>query len=594
MYEFKESDAYDFARHVGISIHKSGHNLTFARCPYCQGATNDKNTFAIDLGTGRFQCLRASCGAKGNMITLAKDFNFDIGLATEYYAPKKPYKKLPNKKPSPKPKAIEYMLSRGISEKTTQKYRITTQDKNTDVLVFPFYDENNVLQIVKYRNMAYQKGSKGSKEWCEKGCKPILFGMNECSTEKSDTLVITEGQIDSLSVAESGIPNAVSVPTGAKGFTWLPYCWDFCKQFKTIVVFGDYEKGKITLLDELKARFDSVKHIREKDYKGCKDANELLQKYGSGAVRKAIENAVFTENKHIKPLVSVERKSYAEIENFKSRLSTLNKMIGGFYMGTLTIITGERGLGKSTFASQLGLDAIRSGYTCFFYSGELNDWQFQNWMEVNMFGPENLNRHSRDGYVYWTTKAEYQPLVNNWYKDKAYLYDNSMVDNEAESLMETIEIAIKQYACRVIFIDNLMTAISDDLTSDLYRQQSNFTRKLKSIAIRFDVCIFLVAHPRKRTTDKWSNDDVSGSGNITNLADISLAYTLTKENEKGDRKICVTKNRINGRMDIEGFPVYFEESSKRISDTQDFNWEYGWETSETGFNDISDEETPFY
>ena len=74
--------------------------------------------------------------------------------------------------------------------------------------------------------------------------------MNHCNPD-NPTLVLTEGQIDSLSVAEAGIENVVSVPTGAKGFTWIPYCWDFLSQFKTLVVFGDCENGRITLLEEM-------------------------------------------------------------------------------------------------------------------------------------------------------------------------------------------------------------------------------------------------------------------------------------------------------------------------------------------------------
>ena len=78
---------------------------------------------------------------------------------------------------------------------------------------------------------------------------PILFGMAQC--EDFTRLIITEGQLDSLSVASCDIKNAVSVPTGALGFTWLANCWDWVNKFEEIVVFGDYEKGKITLIETL-------------------------------------------------------------------------------------------------------------------------------------------------------------------------------------------------------------------------------------------------------------------------------------------------------------------------------------------------------
>lgn len=113
--------------------------------------------------------------------------------------------------------------------------------------------------------------------------------MKQCS-ENRERLIITEGQLDSLSVAEAGIENAVSVPTGAKGFTWVPYCFDWVMQFNEIVVFGDHEKGHITLLDDISRRFDKpVRHVQEEDYLGCKDANEILQKHGPAAVRNAVK-----------------------------------------------------------------------------------------------------------------------------------------------------------------------------------------------------------------------------------------------------------------------------------------------------------------
>ena len=77
--------------------------------------------------------------------------------------------------------------------------------------------------------------------------------MKQC--DGFERLVITEGQIDSLSVDTAGINNAVSVPTGANGFTWVPYCFDWVSRFEEIVVFGDFEKGRMTLLDDIRKRF---------------------------------------------------------------------------------------------------------------------------------------------------------------------------------------------------------------------------------------------------------------------------------------------------------------------------------------------------
>ena len=234
---------------------------------------------------------------------------------------------MPQPKIETKPKAVEYLLSRGISEDVTRKYKITTQKNNDKVLVFPFYDEQNILQFVKYRKTDFVKGKDKSKEWCEKDTKPILFGMAQC--EDFGTLVITEGQIDSLSLAECGIKNAVSVPTGAVGFTWLSHCWDWINKFDEIVVFGDNENGKITLIETLEKRIQGkVKCVRPEDYLCEKDANDILRKYGKEAIIKAVENAELREVKYVKRLANVEAVNLDELPKIKTGIINFDRVCG--------------------------------------------------------------------------------------------------------------------------------------------------------------------------------------------------------------------------------------------------------------------------
>ena len=67
------------------------------------------------------------------------------------------------------------------------------------------------------RKTDFDKSRDKNKEWCENYTMPILFGMKQCVD--FGTLVITEGQIDSLTLADCGIKNAVSVPTGCLLYT---------------------------------------------------------------------------------------------------------------------------------------------------------------------------------------------------------------------------------------------------------------------------------------------------------------------------------------------------------------------------------------
>ena len=296
-YEFKEEDAYEFVRVSGIQSKQRGDELQLLFCPYCRGGKNgDKGTFSISLVTGQFKCLRSSCSVSGNIVTLARDFDyFSLGKDIDAYyrtGKQKRFRQFKKMEPiKPKPEAVAYLESRKITAATAEKYHITVQSKHENILVFPFLDEKGDMQFIKYRKTDFNPTVDKGKEWCEANCKPILFGMYQCNLDNK-TLILTEGQLDSLSVTESGIENAVSVPFGKNGFTWIPYCWDWMQNFDTLIVFGDCENGIITLLDEMRKRFrGTVKAVQQQDYRGCKDANELLCKYGKDAVRRAVEQA---------------------------------------------------------------------------------------------------------------------------------------------------------------------------------------------------------------------------------------------------------------------------------------------------------------
>ena len=605
MYEFNVQDAYDFARHVHAQVNEHNGELFFKTCPYCNPKPTRDNikSFSINLSTGQFKCLRASCGAHGNMVVLAKDFDFSLGSEVdEYYKPRKKFKTLkqPKQKIIPKPPALEYLKNRGIQPWVAEKYQITVQNEHENVLVFPFYDENGKLQFVKYRDTQYSKEKGGNKEWCEAGTKPILFGMNQCN-DKYDQLIITEGQIDSLSVAEAGFENVVSVPTGAKGFTWIPYCWDWMNRFEEVIVFGDYEKGRISLLDELKSRLKiQVKHVREEDYLDCKDANDILRKYGIEQIKKCVDNAITIPVNRVIELADVEDVDIFKLEKLKTGIHQLDKLLyGGLPFGGVVLISGKRGEGKSTLASQIMIDAVEQEYKCFTYSGELPNYLFKAWMDFQIAGPQRVFEYqNKFGDTNFNISKTNRELISDWYRGKYFLYDNRAIDgDEKESLVGTIESVIMQYGVRVIMIDNLMTGIDlEDVNGDdKYDRQSQFVKRLSRIALKYNVLILLVTHKRKNSFTKDENDEVSGSGDISNLAIVTLAYEKDKDLDDSQRILKVSKNRLFGKVNTNGWILDFDEKSKRIYGYgDDLNHDYGWDKQSDGFVSMdSNEETPF-
>ena len=562
MYDFKKSDVFDFASFINADTREKGEELFFKHCPHCGGGdSNDRDTFSVNLRTGAFKCFRATCNYQGHFVELARDFGFRLDDGSQ-----KKYRKLPQKKIESKPKAIEYLESRGISAEVAQRYKITTQTGRDNILVFPFYDDQGVMQFVKYRKTDFDKSRDKNKEWCEADTMPILFGMAQC--EDFTRLVITEGQLDSLSLATAGIKNAVSVPTGAVGFTWLANCWDWINRFEEIVVFGDCEKGKITLIETLEKRLQKkVKCVRMEDYLCEKDANDILRKYGATALVKAVEGAELREVRFVKRLAAVEAVNLRDLPKIKTGIAPLDRVCGGLLRGHVILLSGKRGEGKSTFMSQMVAEAIEQDNAVFVYSGELPDYHFKNWLDLQIAGGNHIetvrNEYGDNEYYLSAHTVE---TINRWYYDRAYIFDNSAVsDDEYEGLIKVMVDAICRYDIKLCCIDNLMTAMDGDPNTDLYRQQSQFVKKLERIAQQYDVAIILVAHPKK-TNNAFDNDTVSGSADITNAVSFVLNYQRADTADEYDSLLMVTKNRMNGKLltGDNAIKLYYSDKSKRV------------------------------
>lgn len=593
-YEFKESDALEFARASGIQTKQRNNELQFLQCPYCRGGRNgDKGTFSINLINGQFKCLRSSCSVSGNMITLARDFSwFSLGRDVDTYyktGNQKKYRSFKEMQIKPKPAALAYLKSRKISAVTAEKYQITVQSEHENVLVFPFLDEKGILQFIKYRKTDFNPEKDNNKEWCEANCRPILFGMYQCNLDNK-TLILTEGQIDSLSVAEAGIENAVSVPTGKNGFTWVPHCWDWLGNFETLIVFGDCEKGSITLLDEMKKRFHGiVKVVRQQDYKGCKDANELLQKYGRDAVRNAVDQAEKVTIDQVKEIADIEAVDLFSLPKIPTGIASIDKVLsGGVYLGQTVILTGKRGDGKSTLGSQIIANALNAEKSVFAYSGELPDYFFKRWLDFQIAGQHNVIDCAGDaGSINYYIPDSKVHKISEWYRGRAYLFDGQSTDN----LTTTIEKTIQQYGVELIFLDNLMSILdSVGLDKDLYRVQSGFVDALVKISKKYNVAVILVVHPRKNSLGADDNDVVSGSSDITNKVDLVMTYKRDKKLPDTERLLAISKNRLTGKLAVgeKAIPLYYDEASKRISDNrEDFRKPYGWEADQDGFISVS-------
>ena len=107
-------------------------------------------------------------------------------------------------------------------------------------------------------------------------------------------------------------------------------------------------------------------------------------------------------------------------------------------------------------------------------------------------------------------------------------------------------------------------------------------------------------HRRKNSFSTDANDEISGSGDITNLASVTLSYDRLNRDEireclgsENDRKLILAKNRLFGKTDFKGIILEYDEKSKRIYEKGKYcNWSLGWEKDE--FHAVTEhDEIPF-
>lgn len=594
-YELKQEDIYGCMSFIGVETRLKGDELQTKLCPYCNGGrSHDEWTFSMNVKTGFYNCMRGNCSRKGYAIQFFRDFEYKVAFENEKSYTEFPQ---PEKRIVPRESAYAYLENRGISRATAEKYQVTAFENRPNILWFPFFDENGKLVYAKFRRMDYRKGvTKGSKEWQQTGGKPILFGMTECTD--FDTLVITEGQIDAMSCAEAGIKNACSVPCGKENYKWIPNCKDWISKFDTVIVFGDMENGKMSILDEISKKFgNKIKAVRKEDYLGEKDANAILQRFGADAVRDCINNALPLNAECVKPLSKVTNPDLNELPRIETGVYELDEALdGGIVLGQVCILSGKRGDGKSTFMSQMIADAIEQGYGVFIYSAELPDYHFKGLLNLQVAGEENLiGKQNKYGVTNYIVKENAQKKIDRWYDGKAFIFDNSYTDkhpDEELKLIDIVEQTIKQNDVQLICIDNLMTAMESVRSqNELYMAQGKFVGQLKKLAIKYKVAVILVAHPRKsgKDTDKeFDSDEVAGSADITNKVDIVLNYARPKKEEQYQRVLSLEKNRLYGTLlrGDKAIHMYYNEKTRQITGERQMTKRYGWQNEPIQVQDI--------
>lgn len=572
------------AAHFGPTIIR-GDEIKPVLCPFCNGGDrHDKYTFAMNLKTGAYNCMRGSCGVQGSFRELCDHFGEPYEPTEEarrQYELRRPpaqvYRKPQTKLADPAEKVRAYLATRGISAATMQKRGVRESEGN---IVFP-YTENGELVLLKFRPArAVAKGER--KMWREEGGKAVFWGMDAC--KPTLPLVVVEGEIDALTLEECGIPNVVSVPSGAEDLTCVDNCWEWLQGFRKVIIWPDNDKPGLEMCRKLIQRLGawrcSVVSAEPKD------ANDLLIKSGKKAVVDAFMAAAEVPISGLVRLADVKAFDHESVVRVRSSIPAINAVVGGYMAGQVSIWTGSSGSGKSTFLGQELLAAVNQGHRVCAYSGELPAAVFRYWIDLQAAGRGFLESREDEvrkvagnqDYVVYYPRPDVLPRIHDWYRNLFFLHDALGATTE-ETLLEVFTYAAMRYGCRVFLVDNLMTTTFAGSERDFYRKQSDFVGKMVEFAHKHECHVHVVAHPRK-VEGKLSRLDVSGSGDITNRADnvFSLYRQPTSEQKPGDpaAQLLVLKNRFSGRQDAVVRLDFLADCRRFYMHGKGDGWTPGW------------------
>lgn len=213
-------------------------------------------------------------------------------------------------------------------------------------LAFPYLEAGKPL-AAKFRTE--------DKRWAStKGVTRPLYNLDALSENEDQPIIITEGEVDTLSCIQAGYPRTVSVPDGwteqGNKTESLIAAEDKLRKSPYVIVAGDSDKAgeslPVAVANILKGH--DVRYVTWPD--GQKDANDVLKNFGEAVLSDAIGNAkridpagsLITSISDIPP-VSARRVLRTGIQWLDQRLA--------FEIGTMSIGTGVPGSGKSTLTT---------------------------------------------------------------------------------------------------------------------------------------------------------------------------------------------------------------------------------------------------
>lgn len=591
-------------------------------CPYHDEATasfiyNKKNYTYHCFGCNKTVDIIDVLMEKGKTFLEAVKYLFDkaeieYSFGEQDVKTKRNYK-YPHEEPlNAKERVIEYWGRRGISKNVIDYLDIREDERGNGV--FNFYDTNDVLTMVKYRP-ARTIDKHQIKTWCQKGSDtaPLLFNMNRVNTSKP--LLIVEGETDCASAIEAGYLNTVSVPLGAGNLHWIEENWDWLNSFDSIIVWSDNDEAGIKMrkdciyrLGTWRTRYIITPTFFEKENGKkipLKDINDCLQIGGSQFVMKLISDAKDVPVKSVVDYSEIEELDISQMDGVRTGIKPLDDELLKIFYGTLTVLSGRPGSGKTSIIDQTIARTIDEGKSVFLFSKEMPERMSANWFNTIIAGRRNMEeRKNRSDKKYFVIPQSIQKKMQSFYNKKLFIYRDDE-PNDVESVMKSAEECVRKFGCKLIVLDNLMMLDLNCAESDKNTAQTNLINALIKFAAKFNVAVVLIAHPRKTQDSNTDIEmyDISGTSNIINLAMRSIGLRRVSKKEKNDPKskwskydvvLTIMKDRLLGKADFQ-MGLWYDLISRRFyTDYEEYDTKFAWDskvyTSKLPYIDRSQED----
>lgn len=524
-------------------IHVEGSGEVSTTCPDCSGdrKKHSAKCLSVNIDKGVWFCHH--CGFCGGLKDGKENNNGN-------------YRPNPKSKPFTRPnysyqplsaKARKYLLEdRGLDSIVLDANRVGSVNGS---IAFPFYKSGEVINI-KYRDA-------NKRFRLEAGAELIPYGYDDIS----EITIITEGEIDKLSLESAGCKNSISVPNGApsstannfpKHFAYLENCETRFDEVKKFIIAVDNDGPGKVLEAELSRRLGLGRCCKAVWPDGCKDPNDVLLKFGNETLKKCIESAKPFPVDGIVYVSELDMQGYYERGDVPGISLGWEKLKKHFTLcresGQLNIVTGVPGHGKSEF-----VDAIM-----------INTTMQEGW-RWGVFSPENFpfNYHARKLSEKFIGKPfadsgfgrmglEDVDLAQEWLNDHIYFMAPKEDDTSVDSILSLAKTLVYRHGINGLVIDP-WNELDHERPANLSETEyiSKCLTKIRRFSRVHNCHVFLVAHPTKlQKQEKGENKgeyvvprpyDIAGSAGWFNKADNCLTVWRASKRGSHDAVIHVQK-----------------------------------------------------